>query len=388
MPAQALMSLEQQIVHAGFQVEQHTIQTEDGYLLQAFRIPSRLGKARNKQPAILQHGVVDQGGTWFFNVPEKCLAYQLVDEGYDVWITNSRGTSLSNDHLRFSSDSREFWDFSFHEMAKYDVPANLNYILEETGAQQAVYVGHSQGTSQWFLANALYPEINQKFKAFIGIAPVIYADNVHTALVDTLIKAEVPEKLMKKGMAFMHTTEKVVTYLRKMARHFPRTALVFVQSICGVNERQHVDPSRIPIMAGNDIGGTSAKTLYHWKQLVETGMIREFDYGVEKNLKLYNQTTPPPYAIDTLKDRLSQVHIMLFIGDKDIFTTKPTVDKLMALMPNATSSVTHHSGIEYRKDMVQLVSIEDYNHGDYMWAMDSDELVNTPIKAFLRKAME
>lgn len=72
-------------------------------------------------------------------------------------------------------------------MAKYDVPANVNYILEESHASQVIYVGHSQGTSQWFLANSLYPEINSKFKAFIGIAPVIYADNVHNALVDTLV---------------------------------------------------------------------------------------------------------------------------------------------------------------------------------------------------------
>jgi hypothetical protein len=28
-------------------------------------------------------------------------------------------------------------------------------------------------------------------------------------------------------------------------------------------------------------------------------------------------------------------------------------------------------GVPFRKDMVQLIEIEDYNHGDYMWALDS-----------------
>lgn len=35
---------------------------------------------------------------------------------------------------------------SWDEMAKYDLPAMLNYVLNETGHQKLFYVGHSQGT--------------------------------------------------------------------------------------------------------------------------------------------------------------------------------------------------------------------------------------------------
>lgn len=31
-------------------------------------------------------------------------------------------------------------------MAKYDIPAVIDYITSETGNQQVFYVGHSQGT--------------------------------------------------------------------------------------------------------------------------------------------------------------------------------------------------------------------------------------------------
>lgn len=54
----------------------------------------------------------------------------------------------------------------------------------------------------------------------------------------------------------------------------------------------------------------------------------------------------------------------------------------MGLLPEANST---SFGIEYRKDMVELVKVHDFNHGDYMWALDADELVNTPIRAFLKK---
>ena len=49
-------------------------------------------------------------------------------------------------------DSEAFWDFSWDEMAKYDFPANINYVLGWTGRPTLTYVGHSQGTIQAFAA--------------------------------------------------------------------------------------------------------------------------------------------------------------------------------------------------------------------------------------------
>jgi len=105
---------------------------------------------QKKQPVYMQHGLADDGGTWFFNSDGTFdLAFELVDAGYDVWSTNNRGTVFSNMHTKLTTDDPEFWDFTFDEMAKFDVPANLNYILSQTGADQVIYIGHSQGTSQW-----------------------------------------------------------------------------------------------------------------------------------------------------------------------------------------------------------------------------------------------
>jgi len=35
--------------------------------------------------------------------------------------------------------------FSWHEMGVYDLPANFDYILGTTGAEDLYYVGHSMG---------------------------------------------------------------------------------------------------------------------------------------------------------------------------------------------------------------------------------------------------
>ena len=37
----------------------------------------------------------------------------------------------------------EFWEFSFDEMAKYDVPAAIKMVLNKTGVNNLTYIGHS-----------------------------------------------------------------------------------------------------------------------------------------------------------------------------------------------------------------------------------------------------
>jgi predicted alpha/beta hydrolase len=36
---------------------------------------------------------------------------------------------------------------SFDEMAKYDLPATVEFIVRKTGQEEISYVGHSQGTT-------------------------------------------------------------------------------------------------------------------------------------------------------------------------------------------------------------------------------------------------
>lgn len=36
---------------------------------------------------------------------------------------------------------------SFDEMAKFDLPAAINFILEKTGQEKLYYIGYSQGTT-------------------------------------------------------------------------------------------------------------------------------------------------------------------------------------------------------------------------------------------------
>lgn len=61
----------------------------------------------------MQHGLLDTGATWFYNNASFDLALELVDLGYDVWATNSRGSKFSDMHIDYTLDQPEFWNFTF-----------------------------------------------------------------------------------------------------------------------------------------------------------------------------------------------------------------------------------------------------------------------------------
>jgi alpha-beta hydrolase superfamily lysophospholipase len=64
-------------------------------------------------------------------------AFILANAGYDVWMGNNRGCAYSLMHKTLDpkkkEDEPQYWDFSFEEMGIYDLPAEIDFILESTG---------------------------------------------------------------------------------------------------------------------------------------------------------------------------------------------------------------------------------------------------------------
>lgn len=78
--------------------------------------------------------------------------YYLYDNGYDVWMGNARGNRYSRNHTSLNPNiDGEFWNFSWHEIGMHDLPAMINYVLQETKSERLAYFGHSQVT-RWSLS--------------------------------------------------------------------------------------------------------------------------------------------------------------------------------------------------------------------------------------------
>ena len=58
---------------------------------------------------------------------------------------NLRGNSYSRNHTVMSPSQFEFWNFTFDDMGRYDVPASLNFLTNNTDHDKIIYIGHSMG---------------------------------------------------------------------------------------------------------------------------------------------------------------------------------------------------------------------------------------------------
>lgn len=82
------------------------------------------------------------GVTWVLNSAEQNLPMILADNGYDVWIANTRGTRFSRRHTSLSPSDPTFWNWSWDELLIYDLPALFDHVSQQT-AHRIHYVGHS-----------------------------------------------------------------------------------------------------------------------------------------------------------------------------------------------------------------------------------------------------
>lgn len=66
-------------------------------------------------------------------------------------------------------------------------------------------------------------------------------------------------------------------------------------------------------MLKNTPAGTSTKQFAHFGQLISSGDFALFDYGYEKNLKIYDSLLPPLYDLANAK-----VKLQLIYGTNDV----------------------------------------------------------------------
>lgn len=154
-----------------------------------FRIPysHKLQNANKPRPSVLiQHGLFSCSDAWMFNGPNDGIAFLLADAGFDVWLGNARGNTYSRNHTSRLVDHPYFGRFSWHEIGHYDLASMIDYILKINQQKSIHYVGHSQGTTSFFVLLSTRPEYNEKIKTAHMLAPVAFMNNMEDLLVRTL----------------------------------------------------------------------------------------------------------------------------------------------------------------------------------------------------------
>ncbi|XP_005352219.2 lysosomal acid lipase/cholesteryl ester hydrolase [Microtus ochrogaster] len=366
---EANMNVTEIITYWGYPSEEHVVQTEDGYILTLQRIPHGRSNHSDRGPrpvVYLQHGFLGDSSNWVTNIYNNSLGFILADAGFDVWMGNSRGNTWSQKHKTLSVSQDEFWAFSFDEMAKYDLPASINYIINKTGQEQVYYLGHSQGATIGFIAFLHMPELAKKIKMFFALAPVVSLNFALSPMVklgrlpDILFedlfghKQFLPQSAVMKWLSTHVCTHVVIEELC--------TNVFFL--ICGFNEK-NLNVSRVDVYTTHNPAGTSVQNLLHWTQVVKHHKLQAFDWGSsDKNYFHYNQSYPPVYD---MKDMT--VPTALWSGGQDWLADTTDINILLTQLPN----------LVYHK------RIPEWEHLDFIWGLDAPWRMYNEIVSLLRK---
>lgn len=59
-----------------------------------------------------------------------------------------------------------------------DVPSMIDFALEKSGRDKLFYIGHSQGSTSFYVMASERPEYNEKIEAMFSLAPVAYCSRM------------------------------------------------------------------------------------------------------------------------------------------------------------------------------------------------------------------
>jgi len=129
---------------------------------------------------------MSSSATWVQMGPSYGLAYKLYMQGYDVWMLNTRGNLYSKAHIARKITQAEFWMFSFHEIGVYDLPATIDKIITMTKQPKIQYIGHSQGSTSFFVMCSELPEYNEKVIFMQALSPTVYMQHTRSPVLKFL----------------------------------------------------------------------------------------------------------------------------------------------------------------------------------------------------------
>nr|CAD7264196.1 unnamed protein product [Timema shepardi] len=92
-------------------------------------------------------------------------------------LSQSPGESLG---LRLELDDTQCKYFGWHHMGMFDLPAEIDYILQNTQQQSLYYAGHSMGTTKFFVMASKRPEYNLKIRTMFALAPIVFMSHMQS----------------------------------------------------------------------------------------------------------------------------------------------------------------------------------------------------------------
>ncbi|XP_023943679.2 lipase 3-like [Bicyclus anynana] len=356
--------------HYGFATEEHTVTTEDGYVLTVFRMTGRDCVEFNKSPVLLMHGLFQSADAWLDAGPDAGLAYLIAAQCHELWVGNQRGNYYGRRHVRLDPDrDAKFWKFSTDEMGIYDIPAIVDYVLKNTRQEKLIYVGFSQAVGTSLIMCSERPGYCDKVSLIIALAPATRITNIKSVMLKTIFETvnKLQGVLLSTGVHELFARGALVQGLLGQLCKFRSTSRTICGTGLGLLDAFHpgsIDDDALQLIATHTPAGTSTQTLVRYGQSLKTDKFQKFDYGKAKNLEIYGTERPPVYNLDA-----ATAPVALFYGLNDNVDDIEDVFWLKNQLPN----------------LVEAIQIADplWNHFDMIYSRHVKKLVYPKVKQYL-----
>ena len=203
------------------------------------------------------------------------IALFFAEAGFEVWANNTRGNLHSRNHKYLHADhDPEFWHWSFQELGRYDQPAFLEYVREQTDQEKVTYLGHSQGGTQILSGLAENADFyKDRVNLFMMLGPASRLDrNKHPNLLWACYSNEATPSIVQAPEFF---SPRIAKILAPFNVEYPAVRLICDQ-----------DPSKCSELGLHNIGGhyqagTSVRSITHFRQILQAKRFQFYDYGSE-----------------------------------------------------------------------------------------------------------
>jgi len=247
--------------------------------------------------------------------------------------------------------------FAFH-----DIPDSIDYILTTTSQPTLSYIGFSQGTAQAFATLSIHPALNDKIDVFVALAPAMAPAGLSDGVVNSLVKAS-PEVIFlalgRRSILSSATMWQTILYPPIFTRVIDMS-LSFLFGWTGRNISTHQKLAAYPHLYSY----TSTKSVVHWFQIIRNKSFQMYDDDVQAPLSI--GASDRYYKVAKFPTRNIKTPIVLMYGGSDSLVD---IKVMLKELPRHTIAK----------------EISHFEHLDFLWAQDVDQLVFPYVFAALEE---
>lgn len=409
----ATSSAQEIITRSGYKYENHYVMSDDGYVTEMIRIVNPLCDRHHiKQPPVmlLHGGTIDPTAyVWASAIqhrPEvyprtaesepmtswnRSLAFMLSNNGYDVWLIGTRGSDSKNEgHIRYKNaksidlsghsdkkhretpveeiiEARQFWSFTMDDIIQYEVPRQIDRVLELAGARKVLLVSYSQSTLITLTLLAEHPDYADKVHGLVSMAPVIndVGSNRLSKYGLRMLCGYLPLDVGITLFSEVLLTKMTRAISTKLNEHkYLRYSLIKpLQNFLYGSSAKWLTLLEPPVV-GHSLMPLGFGQLKQSCQQVIAKQFQKYDYGPAENQLKYGKLKPPSVNITDIHIK----HWLVVSGSRDNFAPPASVKQILNDVARPTP---------YRH-----INVEGYNHLDMVAAITNDIMVNEPILEF------